>query len=201
MPCVDTPSASSPSTRLQVVRHPGRHLGRQLGHLPRLASLSALLWGLSACTTPEPPTAPPTPAPKAAQSDAPREPAKATGDRPVRLGAPKTPRSWSEARHQAAQRLVAANPDGSYMGKPPFMLLAIPVMTVELNADGSVRHISVMRKPSQAHDTVDLAIKAIHRAAPFGDVSKLPKPWKFNETFLFKADRKFKPMTLDQPGA
>ena len=39
---------------------------------------------------------------------------------------------------------------------------------------------------------------AIRRAAPFGDVSKLPKPWKFNETFLFNADRKFKPMTLDQ---
>ena len=81
------------------------------------------------------------------------------------------------------------------------MLLAIPVMTVELNADGSVRHISVMRHPSQAKDTVQLAIQAIQRAAPYGDVSKLPKPWKFNETFLFKEDRKFKPMTLDRAGS
>jgi hypothetical protein len=29
-------------------------------------------------------------------------------------------------------------------------------------------------------------------------VSRLPKPWKFNETFLFNDQRKFKPMTLDQ---
>jgi len=36
------------------------------------------------------------------------------------------------------------------------------------------------------------------RAAPFGDVSALPKPWKFTETFLFNKERKFKPMTLDQ---
>ena len=55
-----------------------------------------------------------------------------------------------------------------------------------------------MRKPSQALDTVELAKQAIRRAAPFGDVSKLPKPWKFNETFLFNEQRKFKPMTLDQ---
>lgn len=85
------------------------------------------------------------------------------------------------------------------MGKPPAMLLAIPVMTVELHADGSVRNISVMRYPSQAKDTVNLAIAAIHRAAPFGDISRLPKPWRFNETFLFNDERKFKPMTLDQP--
>lgn len=116
----------------------------------------------------------------------------------TRLPPPSTPGSWAEARLQAARRLVAASPEGSYTGKPPDMLLAIPVMTIELNGDGSIRHISVMRYPSQARETVDMAIAAIKRAAPFGDVSRLPKPWKFNETFLFNDDRKFKPMTLDQ---
>ncbi|MCC7544364.1 MAG: hypothetical protein IT506_02605 [Aquabacterium sp.] len=116
----------------------------------------------------------------------------------AKLGAPATPRSWNEARLQAARRIVAANPDQTYTGKPPDMLLAIPVLSVELNADGSIRNIDVMRKPSQALDTVELAKQAIRRAAPFGDVSKLPKPWKFNETFLFNEQRKFKPMTLDQ---
>ena len=38
---------------------------------------------------------------------------------------------------------------------------------------------------------------AVHRAAPFGDVSRLPRPWKFVETFLFDDDRRFKPRTLD----
>ncbi len=116
----------------------------------------------------------------------------------TKLAAPATPRNWDEARAQAARRIVAANPDQTYMGKPPDMLLAIPVLSIELNADGSVRNIDVMRKPSQALDTIELAKQAVRRAAPFGDVSRLPKPWKFNETFLFNDQRKFKPMTLDQ---
>jgi hypothetical protein len=117
---------------------------------------------------------------------------------PIKLPQPGTPRSWVDARLQAAKRMMMANPDGTYASTPPDILLAIPVMSIELNADGSIRKISVMRYPSQARDTVDMAMAAIRRAAPFGDVSKLPKPWKFNETFLFNADRKFKPMTLDQ---
>ena len=33
---------------------------------------------------------------------------------------------------------MAANPDGTYTGIPPDILLAIPVMSIELNADGSI---------------------------------------------------------------
>ena len=117
---------------------------------------------------------------------------------PVKLGPPATPRNWNEARLQAARRMVAANPEQTFTGKPPDMLLAIPVLSIELNADGSIKNIDVMRKPSQAADTIEIAKQAIRKAAPFGDISKLPKPWKFNETFLFNNQRKFKPMTLDQ---
>lgn len=173
-----------------------------------LAMALALSLGLGACTAPSPDKPSDGPAPTDRSSQA----AGATGSlggsaqapkapRVVKLPPPRASRNWAEVRRQAAERLVAANPDSSYMGKPPFMLLAIPVMTIELNADGSVRHISVMRHPSQAKDTVQLATQAIQRAAPYGDVSKLPKPWKFNETFLFKEDRKFKPMTLDRAGS
>ncbi len=83
------------------------------------------------------------------------------------------------------------------MGVPPEPLLAIPVLEVELNGDGSVRRVSVMRQPSQAKDTVQLAINAVQRAAPYGDVSHLPRPWRFTETFLFDDQRRFKPRTLD----
>ena len=117
--------------------------------------------------------------------------------RTVNLPPPDTPRSWAHVREQAARRMVAASPDLSYTTKAPPVLLAIPVLTIELNADGSVRGIDVMRHPSQAPDTVDLAIQAVRRAAPFGNVAKLPRPWKFNETFLFNDQRHFKPMTLD----
>lgn len=167
------------------------------------APVLALALSLAACTTPSPQKSATGPTTADRPGQAANAPADSSGKaqkapRFVKLPPPRISRNWAEVRRQAAERLVAANPDGTYMDKPPFMLLAIPVMTVELNADGSVRNVSVMRHPSQAHDTVQLAIQAIHRAAPFGDVSKLPKPWKFNETFLFKEDRKFKPMTLDR---
>ncbi len=98
---------------------------------------------------------------------------------------------------QAAQRLVAANPDRSYSGPVPEILLAIPVLEVELHQDGSVKSVHVLRKPGQAPETVQLAIEAIHRAAPFGNVAAMPRPWKFTETFLFNDERRFKPRTLD----
>lgn len=138
---------------------------------------------LAGCASRSPPPLPPLP------SGAPRP--------EVHLPSPGAARTWNELRLHAARRLVAANPGLTYAGTPPDPLLAIPVLEIELNADGSVRHIEVLRHPRQAKDTTQIAIDAVRRAAPFGDVSRLPKPWKFAETFLFNDDRKFKPRTLD----
>ena len=115
----------------------------------------------------------------------------------VVLDAPRQSKSWAELRVLAAQRMVAASPAHAYTGEVPDPLLAIPVLEIELNADGSIHNISVMRKPTQALDTIELAKEYVRRAAPFGKVSHLPKPWKFVETFLFAEDRRFKPRTLD----
>ena len=136
------------------------------------------------------PAPPPGAAPPAAVAPA---PAAVAG----RLPSPGSVRSWNDVRLQAAKRMMAANPGITYEGAVPDPLLAIPVLEIELNSDGSVRNIDVMRVPRQAKDTVQIAIDAVRRAAPFGDVSRLPKPWKFTETFLFNDDRKFKPRTLD----
>jgi hypothetical protein len=136
-------------------------------------------------------TAPAQPAPSPAL-----EPS--TAQAVAALPKPAKPGDWTSYRIQAAMRLVAANPNMSYMGDVPEPLLAIPVLEVELNRDGSVRHITVQRVPRQAQDTVQLAIDAVNRAAPFGDVSHLPRPWKFSEVFLFNDERHFKPRTLDQ---
>ena len=113
------------------------------------------------------------------------------------LPAPGPVRTWAELRRQAAQRMVAANPEITYMGKVPDQLLAIPVLEIELNGDGSIRRIEILRPPREAKDTLQIAADAVRRAGPFGDVSRLPKPWKFVETFLFDEARKFKPRTLD----
>jgi hypothetical protein len=106
-------------------------------------------------------------------------------------------RTWDEFRVHAGHRMVTANPNGTYTGEVPEPLLAIPVLEVELNGDGSVRSIRVQRTPSQATETVQLAIDAVRRAAPFGDVSHLPRPWRFSEVFLFRDDKRFKPRALD----
>jgi uncharacterized lipoprotein len=146
---------------------------------------------LAACSAapsraPAPAESRPGPAPAAAAAPSATLPAAARA------------RSWDEYRVQASRRIVAANAAGTYMDRPPEPLLAIPVLDVELNRDGSVRRISVQRQPSQATDTVQIAISAVQRAAPFGDVSHLPQPWRFSEVFLFRDDRRFKPRSLDQ---
>ncbi|CAN5702898.1 hypothetical protein BH11PSE8_BH11PSE8_47340 [soil metagenome] len=169
-----------------------------------LAGLSLL----AGCSAPAPEPAPPGAASSTAGSQRGAEgnsgalgnnsaPAVAGSAAPVRLPPPGPVRNWAEVRHQAALRLVAANPNGTYTGTVPDQLLAIPVLEIELNGDGSVRRIEYLRLPRQAKDTTQLAVDAVRRAAPFGDVSRLPKPWRFTETFLFNDERKFKPRTLD----
>ena len=142
---------------------------------------------LAACSAPLPPVSNPQHAPVAVIHPQ-------TTPRPAELSRLEPVHSWSEWRLQAGQRLVEANPTLTYIGKVPDVLLAIPVLEIELNRDGSVRRIEVLRKPGQAPETLQLAIDAVRRAAPFGDV---PKPWKFAETFLFNDERKFKPRSLE----
>lgn len=175
---------------IEFIKSRGRWLG--LG-------LAALLGGCGNGSAPPaaPPAAPAvSPGTAATTGGAPAGNAAAPQARPT-LGPPKAVGSHEELRHQAALRLVAANPEHSYMGEVPPVLLAIPVLEVELFSDGRVKHVHVLRRPGQAAETVQLAIDAVHRAAPFGDVRHLPRPWKFTETFLFNDQRRFKPRTLD----
>lgn len=151
------------------------------------ACLAALVLAGCAPTRPPLPSTPPTP-----QQPAPPLVA------PPALPAPVRARHWDEYKWNAATRLVAANPTLTYGGAVPDPLLAIPVLEIELNADGSVRRIKVLREPRQAKDTVQLAIDAVRRAAPFGEVAHLPRPWSFVEVFLFDDERRFKPRTLDR---
>ncbi len=152
---------------------------------------------VTACSSPAPPPAPPAPPTPTVTRPAPPAPPPAAPPAAAALSPMASARSWDEFRQLAARRLVQANPHATYLGRPPEPLLAIPVLEVELNGDGSIRRIDVLRRPGQALDTVQLAMDAVRRAAPFSSVSRLPRPWKFTETFLFDNDRRFKPRTLD----
>ena len=163
----------------------------------------AVLSLLAGCSLPEPSSTPGSPSLREITgeqakrpADAPTSPTYDTSAVPT-LAAPMPSRNWSELRRHAALRMIAANPAGTYTGEVVEPLLAIPVLEIELNRDGSIHRIVILREPQQARETTVLAIAAVRRAAPFGDVGRLPKPWRFTETFLFNDDRKFKPRTLD----
>ena len=167
----------------------------------RLRGIAAWLGlcALAACQTPPPPAArapAPAPAPPARVTQAPAHAPAAAAAAPT---APysRPARTVDEYQRQIAARLMAANPKITYTTRAPEILLAIPVLELEVNVDGSVRRIGVMRAPSEATDTIQIAIDALRRAAPFGDVSQVPKPWKFTEVFLFDDSRHFKPRILD----
>jgi hypothetical protein len=115
------------------------------------------------------------------------------------LAPPVAARDWVDFKLKAGKRLVDANPGISYLSDPPEVLFGIPVIETELRSDGSIARIRVVREPTnpEARDTVQIAIAAIRRAAPFGDVSRLPRPWKWAEAFLFDDRRHFKPRSLD----
>lgn len=119
--------------------------------------------------------------------------------RRVKLAPAPAVRTLAQLRKQVSERLMAAHPEETYTGKAPSILLAVPVLLVELRADGSVRRVNVLRWPNDkaTHDTVQMAIDALHRAAPFGSVQAMPQPWTFTESFLFDNQRRFKPRSLD----
>lgn len=104
--------------------------------------------------------------------------------------------SWSEYKLRAARRIDAANPGETFSGPLPDPLQSIPVLEVRLNRDGSVQNIVVLRTPGQSPETVQMAMRAIRRAAPFEPVGHLPRPWQFSETFLYNEALKFQLRTL-----
>ena len=186
-----------------------RLVRRRLAHAWRRATSVVVAVLAAGCTGPSPARAPgDAVALRARRPSTPAAPSPSTlpkdlGSTPLAeprkpLAAPAAGRSWEQVRRQAAERLMAANPDTTYTGRVPDPLLAIPVLEIELNGDGSIRRIEVLREPREHKETLKIAVDAVRRAAPFGDVSRLPRPWKFVETFLFDDDRKFKPRTLDR---
>jgi hypothetical protein len=88
-------------------------------------------------------------------------------------------------RIAAAKKIMQANREHTFAGDLPEQLASIPVLEISLHSDGSVRSIEVLRKPHFFPESIELAKAAVRRAAPFGSVAHLPKPWVFNETFLY----------------
>lgn len=117
----------------------------------------------------------------------------------VALAPAPAARTWDEFKRGAARRMVSGSPGHAYLGEVPPVLLGIPVLEIEVHGDGRVRDIVVVRAPSDgdAQDTIEIAMEAVRRGAPYGDMSRLARPWKWTEVFLFNDKRQFKPRILD----
>jgi hypothetical protein len=162
--------------------------------------IAPVLAGCSAAPRAPVPAPAPAPAPAPVVAAGPAAPAPAPTamlHKPPGMPPPKPVRTHEELRRQAAERLVMANPERSYMTPAPSHLLTLIVLEVDVKADGSVCKIHVVRPPKFGPETLQIALDAVHRAAPFGDVRRMPEPWRFTETFLFDEDRRFKPRSLD----
>ena len=133
-------------------------------------------------------------------SGAPVERATVAGAIPSAAVPPRVPsgpaRNWDDYKLRVAQRIVATSAGETFAGPLPDPLQSIPVVQVKLRRDGSVDDIVVLRTPRQSPQTLQMAMRAIRRAAPFEPVGHLPRPWQFSETFLYNEDLKFQLRTL-----
>lgn len=174
------------------------HCTEQVGALTR--RLGVFMFAASVAMAASAQNQAPAKAPAAAPTKAPAAaPAKAPPKGKPAAATPAVPKTLEEFKKIAARKMLAANPDVTYSGKPQQMNFGIPILEIELNDDATVKNISVVRPPANeaAASTVDIAMEAIKKAAPYGDISRLPKPVKWTEVFLFNDQKKFKPRSLE----
>ncbi|MFO1244370.1 MAG: hypothetical protein U1E71_04205 [Ramlibacter sp.] len=146
---------------------------------------------------------PPAPGPASSPAPAPSPASATTGSGPA-VAAPRPPaaaplapaRNWDEYKQRAARRIMQTSAGETFSGPTGDHMRSIPVLQVQLNRDGSVRNIVTLRTPKFSPQTLQMAIRAIQRAAPFEPVGHLPQPWQYSETFLYNDDLKFQLRSL-----
>ena len=159
---------------------------------PKLGAAIAALACLAGCSTP-PPAKAPAPAPVA------RVPAPAAA--PV----PPANRNISQAtnekayRHDGARAIYAAYPDSIYKGKLPPLLYAIAVVETELDANGNVRDVRMVRAPSHAPEVTAKIRELIRKASPLPAPARMGAT-KYTDVWLFDKSGKFQldPLTEGQ---
>jgi hypothetical protein len=104
--------------------------------------------------------------------------------------------SMIEYRRRAARLIMEANAGNVAAGKLQDPLYGIPVVSIQLNADGTIRTLDFLRQSQVGPETNNLALQAIRRVATFGPIHNLPGPWQFSETFLYNDGFKFQLRTI-----
>ena len=159
---------------------------------PRAGLSMVALALVAGCSSPPPP--PPAPPPKpVARAPAPTPPA----------AAPQPGRSVSHATNEKAYRqdgaraIYAAYPDSIYKGKLPPLLHAIAVVETEIDSNGNVRDVRMIRAPSHAPDVTARVRELIRKASPLPAPARLGTV-KYTETWLVDKSGKFQLDTLTE---
>lgn len=155
-----------------------------------LAAL-ALMALVAGCASPPPPAPPPAPAP-VVRAPAPPPPAAA-----VPSGRVSHATSEKAYRQDGARAIYAAYPDSIYKGKLPPLLHAIAVVETEIDANGHVRDVRMIRAPSHAPDVTARVRELIRKASPLPAPARLGTV-KYTETWLVDKSGKFQLDTLTE---
>lgn len=156
-------------------------------------SIAVLAW-LAGCASPPPSAPAPTPVARA-----PAPPAAA----PAPVPAAPTNRRVSQAsnekayRQDAARAIYAAYPDSIYKGKLPPLLYAIAVVETELDSNGNVREVRMLRAPTHAPEVTARVRDLIRKASPLPAPARMGTV-RYTDTWLVDKSGKFQLDTLTE---
>jgi hypothetical protein len=146
--------------------------------------------GLAGCAAPP---APPPSAPAPAARAAAPQPAARPSTNP-RVSHATNARAY---RADGARAIYDAYPDSIYKGKLPPLLHAIVVAEIDVDANGHVRGVNMLRAPSHAPDVTARVRELIRRASPLPAPVRLG-PVKYVDTWLVDKSGRFQLDTLTE---
>jgi len=93
-------------------------------------------------------------------------------------------------RMDAARHIYAAYPERIYKGKLPPLVHAIVVLEMDLDANGQLKSINLIRVPTHAPDVTDAVKDLIRKAAPMPAPKRLGGA-RFTEIWLVDKSGRF----------
>lgn len=120
-----------------------------------------------------------------------------SSDTKLKRPMPSQAKNLKEYRRDAAQHLYQANSHQIYSGKLPPLLYAVAVLRIEIAANGDLKAIDWMRKPTHAPEVIEEIEKKIKMSSPFPAAMHLGD-LTYTETWLWHKSGRFQLDTLTE---
>lgn len=132
-------------------------------------------------------------------TSAPSQATKSPAAAPAVAYSTPSPRTLSDWKRNAAERIQSANRSLVFSGAPPNPLHAVVVVEMTVGADGQVRRADLLRVPGHAKQLGGVALKTLNAASPLPAPPKglvVQGTMKTTETWLFREDGQFQIRSL-----